>query len=135
MEAEQQKRLQELMAKDRSERIGTQRAELLDTINNGGDPYKIGEAFKEMSEFEKSLGLLYGKLMQAPGNAQVDRSIAWYEEEYGGLIAQNGGADGRFTDLQKNLILVYVIQQIVGASAEGYRVLRQILVKLNQNGK
>ena len=123
------------MSKDRSERLGTQRAEIMDSIHNEGDPYKLADAFKEMSEFEKSLGLLYGKLMQAPGFAQVDRAIAWYEEEYGELISQNGGPDGRFTDLQKNLILVYVIQQIVGASSEGYRVLRQILVKLNQSGK
>ena len=135
MDLEQKQRLNELMAKDRSERLGSQRAEMLDAINNNGDPYKLADAFKEMSEFEKSLGLLYGKLMQAPGNAQVDRAIAWYEEEYGELISQNGGPDGRFTELQKNLILVYVIQQIVGASSEGYRVLRQILVKLNQNGK
>lgn len=127
--------LQELMGRDKNERIGSQRAELLDSINNAGDPYKIAEAFQEMSEFEKSLGLLYGKLMQAKGYAQVDSAIHWYEEEYGHLISEQGGPDGRFTELQKNLILVYVIQQIVGASKDGYRVLTQILVKLNQQGK
>ena len=132
---EQERRLHDLMGQDKSERIGTQRAELMDAINNQGDPYQIADAFKNMSEFEKSLGKLYGKLMIAPGFAQVDSAIAWYEEEYGNLISENGGPDGRFTELQKNLILVYVIQQIVGASKDGYRVLRQILVKLNQAGK
>lgn len=132
---EQERRLHDLMARPADERIGSHRAELMDAINNHGDPYQIADAFKEMSEFEKSLGKLYGKLMLAPGNAQVDSAIAWYEEEYGNLISENGGPDGRFTDLQKNLILVYVIQQIVGASKDGYRTLRQILVKLNQSGK
>jgi len=132
---DEQKRLNDLMGTDRSERVGTQRAELMDAINNQGDPYKIADAFKEMSEFEKSLGKLYGKLMASPGFAQVESAFGWYEEEFGALISENGGPDGRFTELQKNLILVYVIQQIVGASQDGYRVLRQILVKLNQSGK
>jgi hypothetical protein len=130
-----EEKINDLMARDRNERIGSQRGELMDAINNQGDPYKIAEAFKEMTKFEKSLGNLYGKLMLARGNAQTDSAFIWYEEEYGSLFSENGGSDGRFTELQKNLILVYVIQQIVGASSEGYRVLRQILVKLNQQGK
>lgn len=130
-----EEKINDLMTRTRDERIGSQRGELMDAINNQGDPYKIAEAFKEMTEFEKSLGNLYGKLMLALGNAQTDSAFIWYEEEYGALLSENGGSDGRFTELQKNLILVYVIQQIVGASAEGYRVLRQILVKLNQQGK
>jgi hypothetical protein len=130
-----EEKINDLMTRTRDERIGSQRGELMDAINNQGDPYKIAEAFKEMTEFEKSLGNLYGKLMLARGNAQTDSAFIWYEEEYGSLLSENGGSDGRFTELQKNLILVYVIQQIVGASAEGYRVLRQILVKLNQQGK
>jgi len=130
-----EEKINDLMTRARDERIGSQRGELMDAINNQGDPYKIAEAFKEMTEFEKSLGNLYGKLMLALGNAQTDSAFIWYEEEYGSLLSENGGSDGRFTELQKNLILVYVIQQIVGASSEGYRVLRQILVKLNQQGK
>ena len=45
---DEQKRLNDLMGTDRSERAGTQRAELMDAINNQGDPYKIADAFKEM---------------------------------------------------------------------------------------
>jgi len=130
-----EEKINDLMTRTRDERIGSLRGELMDAINNQGDPYKIAEAFNEMTEFEKSLGPLYAKLMMARGNAQTDSAFIWYEEEYGALLSKNGGSDGRFTELQKNMILVYVIQQIVGASAEGYRVLRQILVKLNQQGK
>lgn len=115
------------MNRDRNDRVGTNRQELLDTIHQEGDPYGIAEAFQEMTPFEKALGHLYGKLMQARGNVQVDNAFAWFETEYAGLMDNQP-----FTDLQKNMILVYVIQQIVGPSFEGYRILRQVLIKLNQ---
>src|SRR5512144_2764233 len=69
---EQEERLNALMERDRTERLGTVRQEILDTVHNEGDPYGLSEAFREMTPFDKALGHLFGKLMQATGNAQVD---------------------------------------------------------------
>ena len=107
-------------------RDGPLSQELRESVNNG-DPYKLAEAFREMTPFDKALGHLYGKLMQAKGNVQVDNCFAWFETEYSGFL------DGKpFDSLQKNMILTSVIQQIVGASDDGYRSLRQVLVRMNQ---
>jgi hypothetical protein len=127
---EQETRLAELMNRDRNDRIGTAKQELLGDIAENGDPYGLADAFKDMSPFEKALGILYGKLFQAKGNAQVDNCFIWFETEFAGLMDNNP-----FTDFQKNMILTNAIQQLVGANPDGIRVLRKVLVTLNQTGK
>lgn len=124
---EQEQRLKELMERDRQERVGTARQEILDTVNNEGDPYGLADAFREMTPFDKALGHLYGKLMQATGNAQVDNAFIWFESEYAEHLGNKP-----FDSLQKNMILTNVMQQIIGADESGYRTLRQVLVRLNQ---
>jgi len=119
-------RLHELTAMDAAERNGTLSQDLRDSVDNG-DPYKLAEAFRDMTPFDKALGHLYGKLMQAKGNVQVDNCFAWFETEYSDFL------EGKpFDTLQKNMILTSVIQQIVGADDNGYRALRQVLVRMNQ---
>lgn len=124
---EQEQRLNELMAQDRAERIGSVKQEILDSVHNEGDPYKLAEAFREMTPFDRALGHLYGKLMQAKGNVQVDNAFAWFEAEYSEHL---GGKP--FDAMQKNTILTSVLQQIFGADENGYRTLRQVLVRVNQ---
>lgn len=124
---EQEQRLNTLMERDRAERVGTVRQEILDSVNNEGDPYGLADAFREMTPFDKALGHLFGKLMQATGNQQVDNAFIWFESEYSELL---GGKP--FDNLQKNMILTNVLQQIIGADENGYRTLRQVLVRLNQ---
>lgn len=120
-------RIQELVSRRQSERAGSARDEVLDSIQLDGDPYHLAEAFRDMTPFDKALGHLYGKLMQARGNGQVDNCFAWFETEYSEFL------EGKpFSTLQKNMILTSVIQQIVGADDNGYRSLRQVLVRMNQ---
>ena len=119
-------RLHELTAMDAAERNGTLSQDLRESVDNG-DPYRLAEAFRDMTPFDKALGHLYGKLMQAKGNVQVDNCFAWFETEYSDFL------EGKpFDTLQKNMILTSVIQQIVGADDNGYRSLRQVLVRMNQ---
>lgn len=124
---EQEQRLSTLMDKDRQERVGTVRQEILDSVHNEGDPYALAEAFREMTPFDKALGHLFGKLMQARGNQQVDNAFIWFESEYAELLGNKP-----FDNLQKNMLLTNVLQQIIGADESGYRTLRQVLVRLNQ---
>ena len=133
LSAEEQAKFEEMM--NRSNRLGTARAELMDSIQNAGDPYKLAEAFKEATEQEKSIGKLMGKLLQARGYAQIESAMNWYEEEYKDLLFKNGAPDGRLSQFAKNMILVTALQTIAGATHEGYTMLVKILVKLNQSGK
>lgn len=127
---EQEQRLNELMGRDRNERIGSLRNEILDSIHNEGDPYNLAEAFKDMGPRERALGKLFGKLMQAKGNAQVDSCIAWFETEYADDPAFAGALP--MNSMTKINVLASVLQQIFGADENGYRTLRQVLVRVNQ---
>lgn len=124
--AEQEVRLKELYSKDASERVGTARGEILDSIRNDGDPYGLAKHFEEMTPMELALGKLYGALMAAKGNVQVDNAFIVWEANHQDLLE-----NGPLTDFQKNMILVSTIQQIVGANPDGIRVLRKVLVTLN----
>jgi hypothetical protein len=119
--------LHDLTTMDRNQRGGTISNEIRDSIELEGDPYKLAEAFRDMTPFDKALGHLYGKLMQAKGNVQVDNCFAWFETEYSEHLGNKP-----FDNLQKNMILTSVIQQICGAEENGYRSLRQVLVRMNQ---
>jgi len=121
-----EQRLHELMHSDREDRIGGLRQEIKNSINNEGDPFGLAEHFEDMTPMEQALGKLYGKLMNAKGNVQVDNAFAWWETEFSDLL--NGET---LTDFNKNMILVSVIQQLVGANPDGTRVLRKVLVTLN----
>jgi hypothetical protein len=121
-----EQRLHELTHMDREDRVGGLRSEILNSINNEGDPYGLAVNFEEMTPMELALGKLYGKLMNAKGNVQVDNAFAWWETEYSELL--NGQP---LNDFNKNMILVSVIQQLVGANPDGIRVLRKVLVTLN----
>lgn len=121
-----EQRLHELMHSDREDRIGGLRQEIINSINNEGDPYGLAKNFEEMTPMELALGKLYGKLMSAKGNVQVDTAFAWWETEFSELLDNQP-----LSDFNKNMILVSVIQQLVGANPDGIRVLRKVLVTLN----
>ena len=120
---DKEKRLKEMM----EDKVGTARQELLSAIRNGDDPYNLAQAFAEATPFEKSLGPLYGKLLMAQGYSQVDNAFDWYEAENGEFLD-----GGKFTWMQKILLIAQTIQQTEGANEKGYRNLRKILVTLNQ---
>ncbi len=111
-------------ALDRDSRIGTARQELLEAVNDPANPLnKFADAFKEASEEEKKAGKLIGKLLSSLGNKQIDDAFAWYAVEH------NGGEE--LSQFQQNMALTAAIQTAAGASLDGYRQLRRVLVVLN----
>jgi len=119
-------RIDEVLGRDRGQRAGSLRNELLNSIQNEGDPYGLASAFQEMSAEERALGKLKGKLMQCKGYSQVDSAFSWFDAEYIELFP-NG-----LTPLQKNMALLSTISELVGATDVGYRTLRKVLATLNQ---
>jgi len=119
-------RLDDLMRQERGSRAGSLRNELMNSIQNEGDPYGLAEAFAEISSEERALGKLKGKLMQCKGYAQVDNAFAWFGTEYVELFP------GGLNALQKNMALLATISELVGATDVGYRTLRRVLATLNQ---
>jgi hypothetical protein len=105
-------------------RIGTGRQALMEAVHDPNFPMPtLREAFDNLSDEERKAGLLIGKLLGAKGNQQVEDAFAWFSLEH------NDGVP--ITDFSKTLALTSAIQTIVGPNPDGYRVLRQVLVKLN----
>jgi len=120
-EAERLKLLDPIRSENR---IGTGRQALMEAVHNPDFPMPtLREAFDNLSEEERKAGLLIGKLLAAKGNQQVEDAFAWFTLEH------NNGEP--LTDFSKTLALTSAIQTIVGPNPDGYRVLRQVLVKLN----
>lgn len=108
----------------RDNRIGTARQELLEAVSDPSNPLnRFADAFQEASEEEKKAGKLVGKLLGAKGYKQVDDAFAWWSVEH------NGGEE--LSQFQQNMALTAAIQTAAGASLDGYRALRKILVVLN----
>lgn len=120
-EAERLKLLDPIRSENR---IGTGRQALMEAVHDPSFPMPtLREAFDNLSDEERKAGLLIGKLLGAKGNQQVEDAFAWFSVEH------NNGEP--LTDFSKTLALTSAIQTIVGPSPDGYRVLRQVLVKLN----
>lgn len=105
-------------------RVGSARQAVMEAMADPNSSlHTLQNVWENTSQEEKNAGKLIGKLMQAKGNAQVDAAFNWFELEY------NEGVE--LNPMQKNIALVTTIQHIAGASLDGIRILRKVLVTLN----
>ena len=65
-----------------NERVGTNRAELMEALEERQD-YNLREQFKAMSPEQKAVGRLIGKLLNSTGNDDIEKAFAWAEIEFG----------------------------------------------------
>jgi hypothetical protein len=107
-----------------SEGIGTKRQQLKEHLDSNHKD--VATLYHEMTPEEKAVGKLIGKLLGTGfGFQQVDDAFSWWEIEH------NKGEKLHWD--RKNIALMETIGTLTSiATEEGYRVLRKILVTLNQ---
>jgi len=97
---------------------GTNRQQLMAALEESANEYR--EAFREMTPIQKAYGALVSKLLQAHGNADIEKAFAWFETEYGQTIT-----------IREKCLALFQAAETLDMTEATYRGVRKIFVVMN----